>query len=73
MHVTAKVDYAVRAMVELAQRGGSARADELAEAHAREQCGDDERLDDIATRRGALLPHPACSARVDLKVSASWA
>jgi len=32
MHVTAKVDYAARAMVELAQRGGSARADELAEA-----------------------------------------
>lgn len=32
MHVTAKVDYAVRAMVELAHRAGSARAEELATA-----------------------------------------
>ena len=32
MHVTAKVDYAVRAMVELAHRDGSVRTDDLAEA-----------------------------------------
>ncbi|HMS14715.1 MAG TPA: Rrf2 family transcriptional regulator [Microthrixaceae bacterium] len=32
MHVTAKVDYAVRAMVELAHRDTSAQMDQLAEA-----------------------------------------
>lgn len=34
MHVTAKVDYAVRAVIELAARGESVRADEIAEAQS---------------------------------------